>query len=199
MIIDLNQDQKNKLKRLFEQKNYSKFELLVEKLGDLENLPNFLLMAYAGSKVMNPASKKEDYLKSAIIFEKIYLKDKSNLEALYNLILSSLKAEVASYVLPHLNDKYKLKEKDLKVIEGLARVHFFLGNLDLSVKFFKELISLNPSSTIDGGRLTYLACMNYPSGITQEDYFTEARKLGETFEKHSKFKVVTRGLERKFE
>ena len=188
MTIDLNRDQKNKLKRLFEQKNYSKFELLVEKIGDLNNLPNYLLMAYAGSKVMNPASKKEDYLKSAIIFEKIYSGDKSNLEALYNLILSSLKAEVAKYALPHLNDRYKLKDNDQKIIEGLARIHFFLGNLDLSVKFFKELISQNSSSTIDGGRLTYLACMNYPSGITQKDYFTEASKLGETFNKYSKFK-----------
>ena len=188
MTIDLNRDQKIKLKRLFEQKNYSKFESFVEKLGSLADLPKYLLMGYAGSKVLNPNSKKDDYLKSIIIFEKIYSKDKSNLEAFYNLILSSIKAEVASYVLPHLNDKYRLKEKDLKVVEGLARVHFFLGNLDLSVKFFKELISLNPSSTIDGGRLTYLACMNYPSGITQKDYFTEASKLGETFNKYSKFK-----------
>ena len=78
------------------------------------------------------------------------------------------------------------------MVEGLARVHFFLGNLDLSVKFFKELISLNPTSTIDGGRLTYLACMNYPSGITQKDYFIEASKLGETFNKYSKFKEYPR-------
>ena len=106
MTIDLNRDQKTKLKRLFEQKNYSKFESFVEKLGDLENLPDFLLMGYAGSKVLNPNSKKNDYLKSAIIFDKIYSKDKSNSEALYNLILSSLKAEVIEYVLPHLNDKY---------------------------------------------------------------------------------------------
>ena len=192
MTIDLNRDQKTKLKRLFEQKNFSKFESHVEKLGDLDNLPKYLLMAYAGSKVMNPVSKKEDYLKSAMIFEKIYSNDKSNLEALYNLILSSLKAEVARYVLPHLNNKYKLKDNDLKVIEGLARVHFFLGNLDLSVKFFKELISLNPSSIIDGGRLTYLACMNYPSGITQKDYFKEANQLGKTFNKYSKFKEYTK-------
>ena len=127
MTIDLNRDQKTKLKRLFEQKNYSKFESTIEKLGNLDNLPNYLLMGYAGSKVLNPNSKRDDYLKSTTIFEKIYSENKSNLEALYNLILSSLKIDLAKYVLPHLNDRYKLVKNDTKVVEGLARVHFFFG------------------------------------------------------------------------
>ena len=50
------------------------------------------------------------------------------------------------------------------------------------------MIDLNPSSTIDGGRLTYLASMNYPSGISQSDYFNECIKLGEAFAKNSNFK-----------
>ena len=185
MIIDLNQDQKKKLKRLFENQNYSKFESEVEKLGLTEDLPIYLKMGYAGSKVLNPNSKKDDFLNATIIFEKIYSKDKSNLEALYNLILSSLKAETCSYVLPHLLDFYEKNKKDPKIIEGLARIYFQLDNMDLSVKFFKKLIDLNSISTIDGGRLTYLASMNYPSNINQKDYYGECIKLGEKFEKYS--------------
>ena len=60
--------------------------------------------------------------------------------------------------------------------------------MDKSVQFFKKLIDLNPPSTIDGGRLTYLASMNYPSGINQNDYFNECIKLGESFDKNSNFK-----------
>jgi len=187
MIIDLNQDQKKKLKRLFESQNYSKFESHVEKLGSVEDLPIYLKMGYAGSKVLNPNSKKDDFLNATIIFEKIYSKDKTNLEALYNLILSSLKAEICSYVLPHLLDFYEKNKKDPKVVEGLARTYFQLDNMDLSVKFFKKLIDLNLISTIDGGRLTYLASMNYPSNINQKDYYSECIKLGEKFEKYSKF------------
>jgi predicted O-linked N-acetylglucosamine transferase (SPINDLY family) len=187
MTIDLNKDQKLKLKTLFEKKNYSKFESEVEKLGNLENLPLFLLMGYAGSKAINPKSKKEDFLKSTVIFEKIYLKDKTKIEVLYNLIISSLKAETTLYVLPHLIEKYQNNEKDLKIIEGIARCHFLLGNMDLSVKFFKKLVELNSVSTIDGGRLTYLASMNYPSGIDQKNYFQECSKLGEKFNKYFKF------------
>jgi protein O-GlcNAc transferase len=189
MIIDLKQDQKIKLKRLFEKKNYSKFENQVEKLGSIEDLPIYLRMGYAGSKVLNPNSKKDDFLNATIIFEKIYSKDKSNLEALYNLILSSLKSEICSYVLPHLLDFYKKNKKNPKIVEGLARVYFQLDNMDLSVKFFKKLIDLNPISTIDGGRLTYLASMNYPSNINQKDYYNECIKLGDAFEKYSKFQT----------
>ena len=87
----------------------------------------------------------------------------------------------------HLYERYEENKEDLKVIEGLARIHFLLGNMDKSVLFFKKLIDLNPSSTIDGGRLTYLASMNYPSGISQSDYFNECIKLGEAFAKNSNF------------
>ena len=189
MTVDLNQDQKKKLKRLFESQNYSKFESQIEKLGSIEDLPIYLKMGYAGSKVLNPNSKKNDFLNATIIFEKIYSKDKSNLEALYNLILSSLKAEICSYVLPHLLDFYEKNKKDPKIVEGLARIYFQLDNMDLSVKFFKKLIDLNPISTIDGGRLTYLASMNYPSNINQKDYYNECIKLGDVFEKYSKFPI----------
>ncbi len=188
MKNDLNKDQKIKLKQLFERKDYSGFEQEIEKLGKIENLPTFLIMGYAGSKTLNPNSKKEDYLKSSILFEKIYLKDKANLEALYNLILSSLKAETSIYVLKHLYERYEKNNEDLKVIEGIARIHFLLGNMDKCVQFFKKLIDLNPPSKIDGGRLTYLASMNYPSGIDQQDYFKECIKLGQTFDEYSNFK-----------
>lgn len=187
MTIDLNQDQKIKLKRLFESKNYSKFEAQIERLGNFEDLPIFLKMGYAGSKTINSKSKKKDFLKASIIFEKIYSDDNKNLDALYNLILSSLKAEVSIYVLKHLDNFYKLNKKNPKIVEGLARIHFQLANMDLSVKYFSELVKLNPIYTIDGGRLSYLASMNYSSNIRQSDYFNECKILSNKFEEYSSF------------
>ena len=187
MTIDLNQDQKIKLKRLFESKNYSKFEAQIERLGNFEDLPIFLKMGYAGSKTINSKSKKKDFLKASIIFEKIYSDDNKNLDALYNLILSSLKAEVSIYVLKHLDNFYKLNKENPKIVEGLARIHFQLANMDLSVKYFSELVKLNPIYTIDGGRLSYLASMNYSSNIRQSDYFNECKILSHKFEEYSSF------------
>jgi protein O-GlcNAc transferase len=187
MVIDLNQDQKKKLKELIINKRYSEFEFEVEQLGKLEQLPIFLIQGYAGSKVLNPLSKKADYLKATIILEKIYQKNKSNLEAFYNLIISSLKAEETKYVLRHLIERYEYNKKDLKVLEGLARCHFLLANMNLCTKFFKELLDLSPKSTIDGGRLTYLASLNYISDIDQTRYFNECVKLGQKYSKYSNF------------
>jgi protein O-GlcNAc transferase len=196
MKLDLSRDRKIKLKKLLEDKNYTKFEFEIEKLGKVENLPTYLMMGYAGSKVINPKSKKEDFVKSTVIFEKCYKEDKSNLEALYNLIVASMKAETTNYVFSHLLEKYETDKKDLKIIEGIARVHFLLGNMDLTVKFFKQLLDLSPKNTIDGGRLTYLASMNYPSGIKQSDYYEECKILGEKFSKFSKFSKYIKNLEK---
>jgi len=187
MAIDLNQDQKKKLKELFLNKRYSEFEFEVEKLGKLEQIPFFLIQGYAESKVLNPLSKKADYLKATIILEKIYQKNKSNHEAFYNLIISSLKAEETKYVFRHLIERYEHNKKDLKVIEGLARCHFLLANMNLCTKFFKKLLDLSPKSTVDGGRLTYLASLNYISDIDQKRYFNECKKLDEKYLKYSNF------------
>ena len=73
MMVDLNQDQKQKLKRLFENQNYSKFESQIEKLGSIEDLPIYLKMGYAGSKVLNPNSKKNDFLNFHFSGNRIFL------------------------------------------------------------------------------------------------------------------------------
>ena len=88
MIVDLNQDQKSKLRRLIENKNYSKFEAQVEKLGDFENLPTYLKMGYAGSKTLNPNSKKEDFF--PIIEELIYQKKIDKAVRLLGISISNL-------------------------------------------------------------------------------------------------------------
>ena len=61
-MIRLNDNQKIKLKKLYLNKEYSKFQLEIEKLGDLESLPDFLKLGYAGSLVINNLSKKKDFL-----------------------------------------------------------------------------------------------------------------------------------------
>ena len=185
-MIDLSKDQKIILKNLFEQKKFSEFELAIENLGNFEDLPQFLIMGYAGSKVNNPESTKKDFLKSAILFEKIYSKNQSNLEALYNLIISSIKAETSELVINHLDKRYQVDDSDPKIIEGLARIHLFLGNMDLAVFYFKKLIKLNSKSIIDGGRLSLLASMNYPSGINQEEYYKTCHDLNYQFRNYQK-------------
>ena len=68
----LTNDTKIKIKKLFEEKKYSKLESLLENFKNLEDLPNNFQMIYAVSKALNPKSKIKDYKKSAFFFEKRY-------------------------------------------------------------------------------------------------------------------------------
>ena len=111
---DLLKDLLVKIKNLYEQKKYSKLETIIENLKNLEDLPVNLQMTYAASKALNPKSKIKDYKKSAFLFEKIYLKDKSNLEPLYNLIIVSLKANMFSHLNLYLEEAYKKRVNDEK-------------------------------------------------------------------------------------
>jgi len=173
--------EKINLKNLFLKKKYSKFEKKIESFGDLSSLPDYLLMGYAGSKISNPDSKKYDYIKASIIFEKIYKKNKDNKEALYNLIISSIRAETSVYVLDHLKKEYRLDNKNIKIIEGLARIHFILGNMDLSVEYFEKLKKLLPKNIKDGGKSTYLSFMNYVEGFDQDFYKNQCIEFAKNF------------------
>ena len=57
----LNNDIKNKIKKFYHQKNYSKLEKLLEELENFDELPVSFLMVYAVSKALNPKSKIRDY------------------------------------------------------------------------------------------------------------------------------------------
>lgn len=173
--------EKINLKNLFLKKEYSKFEKKIESFGNLSSLPDYLLMGYAGSKISNPDSKKYDYIKASIIFEKIYKKNKDNKEALYNLIISSIRAETSVYVLDHLKKEYRLDNKNIKIIEGLARIHFILGNMDSSVEYFEKLKKLLPKNIKDGGKSTYLSFMNYVEGFDQDFYKNQCIEFAKNF------------------
>ena len=191
-MIRLTDNQKIKLKNFFQNKKYSSFEKEVEKLGNFDDLPEFLRAGYAGSKVLNPNSKREDYILATFILDKIFKQTRSE-EILNNLIVAGIKAEAFSTIIPYLNEQYEFKKNNKTLLEGLARVHFGLCNMDLCVKFFNQLINLNEESIIDGGRLTYLASLNYVDSIDQNFYLNECKKLETSFKKNftfSEFKKI---------
>jgi len=185
-MIRLSDNQKIKLKTFYENKEYSNFEIEVESLGDFNDLPEFLKVGYAGSKVLNPNSKKKDYMLAVSLLDKV-VKENNNKEALYNLIAASIKSETYHQTIPHLIEHYNLDNKDPKILEGLAKINFDLGNIDVAIKYYSELENLNLDKTINGTRLTCLFSKNYLSEITQEKYFEESSKIQNVFDKQSLF------------
>ena len=175
---DLSQDLLAKIKILYEQKKYSKLETTIEKLNNLVDLPSNLQMIYAVSKALNPKSKIKDYEKSAFFFEKVYLKDKSNLEPLYNLIIVSLKANMHSNLNTYLEDIYKYKKNDPKILEGLCKTNIFLGNMIKATFYYEQLVELVPDSPSNWTK--FLASINYHQNIKQDLYLRYCKKFDNT-------------------
>ena len=171
----LNNDLRNKIKKFYHEKNYSKLEELLEKLENFDELPASFLMIYAVSKALNPKSKIDDFNKSAYYFEKIYRSNEENLEPLYNLIIVSLKSKRFSNLNNILEKAYLKNKNDTKIIEGLAKTNFFLGNLSKATFFYEKLIKLNPS--FFEGWTKFLGSINYHQNIDQKQYLDFCKKF----------------------
>ena len=60
------------------------------------------------------------------------------------MIAVSFKTKVFRDVLPLVLQAYEKKPDDAKLIEGLARIHFYLGNRKNSIELFRKLYKLFP-------------------------------------------------------
>ena len=171
----LTNDNKIKIKKLFEEKKYSKLEIFLENLKNLDHLPTNIQMIYAVSKALNPKSNIQDYKKSAFFFEKIFLSDQTNLEPLYNFIIVSLKANMHLRLNNLLEEVYKKHETDLKILEGLSKANFFLGNMERATLYYEKLSNLTPNSSNNWTK--FLGSINYHQNLQQDQYLNYCKKF----------------------
>ena len=172
---DLSKDLLDKIKNLYEQKKFSKLETTIENIKNFEGLPTNLQMIYAVSKALNPNSKIQDYKKSAFFFEKIFLSDQTNLEPLYNFIIVSLKANMHLRLNNLLEEVYKKHETDLKILEGLSKANFFLGNMVRATSYYEKLSNLTPNSSNNWTK--FLGSINYHQNLQQDQYLNYCKKF----------------------
>ena len=172
---DLSKDLLDKIKNLYEQKKFSKLETTIENIKNFEGLPTNLQMIYAVSKALNPNSKIQDYKKSAFFFEKIFLSDQTNLEPLYNFIIVSLKANMHLRLNNLLEEVYKKHETDLKILEGLSKANFFLGNMIRATSYYEKLSNLTPHSSNNWTK--FLGSINYHQNLQQDQYLNYCKKF----------------------
>ena len=132
-------------------------------------------MIYAVSKALNPKSKIQDYKKSAFFFEKIFLSDQTNLEPLYNFIIVSLKANMHLRLNNLLEEVYKKHETDLKILEGLSKANFFLGNMIRATSYYEKLSNLTPNSSNNWTK--FLGSINYHQNLQQDQYLNYCKKF----------------------
>ena len=188
---DLNQDLTNKFLKYLSQKQYKRLKFEIDLLGELESQHPIIIFYYASAIALDHSSKDEELLFAHDLFEKIYLL-KKDMQSLYNMIAISYKTKIFNRVLPFLLKEYQKNNKDVNLLEGLAKINLFLGNNLESIKFFGKLFELDPERK--DYRLSYLGTFNYVSNYDQIEYLKISKKHTQIYEK----KLISEKFDHKF-
>tara|TARA_B100001559_G_scaffold129687_1_gene109052 strand:+ start:22 stop:1695 length:1674 start_codon:yes stop_codon:yes gene_type:complete len=180
-MSDLNKDLSKKFINYLDQKQYKRLQFEADMLGEIEDQHPLIMFYYASSIYLNEASKNKDLLYASQLYERVYKSNKKHLQSLYNMLAVSFKTKSFKNVLPLALEAYKENNNDPKLIEGLARVNFYLGNRQDSLKLFKILYQMLPDKK--EGRLPFISSLNYTSGISQEEYMKECLNYNSILEK----------------
>ena len=183
-MSDLDQDLAKKFVNFLDKKQYERLQFEAEMLGDVENQHPLIMFYYASSIYLKDTSKKKDLLYASLLFKKVHLANRDHLQSLYNMIAVSFKTKVFKDVMPLTLQAYEKNKNDPKLIEGLARLHFYLGNRSDSIKFFKTLYKIKPEKI--EGRFPFVSSLNYSSGVSQEEYMKECLNFASLVEKKLK-------------
>ena len=182
MKFDLDQDLAKRFLNFLNTKQYERLQFEIDMMGEIENQHPLLIFYYASSIALKDTSNKKELNHSLNLFEKVYLMKKSNLEPLYNMMFVSFKINKFRKVLKYASEAFQNNKEDAKLIEGLARVNFYLGNKKESLKLLKLLFKILPERT--QGRFPFIASLNYSNGVTQEQYMSECLKFTNLIEKN---------------
>ncbi len=183
-MSDLDQDLAKKFVNFLDKKQYERLQFEAEMLGDVETQHPLIMFYYASSIYLKDTSKKKDLLYASLLFKKVHLANRDHLQSLYNMIAVSFKTKVFKDVMPLTLKAYEKNKNDLKLIEGLARLHFYLGNRSDSIRFFKTLYKIKPEKI--EGRFPFVSSLNYSSGVSQEEYMKECLNFASLVEKKLK-------------
>lgn len=180
-MSDLNKDLADKFYNLLHNKQYERLQFEVDMLGSIQNQHSLVKFYYASSIFLKEASKEKELLLASDLFEEVHLSNKSHLQSLYNMIAVSFKTKVFRKVLPLALKAYEKNPDDTKLIEGIARIHFYLGNRKESIQLFRQLYNILPDKI--EGRFPFVSSLNYSSGISQEEYLKECLEFASLVEK----------------
>ena len=180
-MSDLQKDLADKFYNLLHNKQYERLQFEVDMLGSIEKQHSLVKFYYASSIFLKEASKEKELLLASDLFEEVHLSNKNHLQSLYNMIAVSFKTKVFRKVLPLALKAFEKNPDDTKLIEGIARIHFYLGNRKESIQLFRQLYNKLPDKI--EGRFPFVSSLNYSSGISQEEYLKECLEFASLVEK----------------
>ena len=180
-MSDLNKDLSKKFLNYLDTKQYQRLQFEADMLGNIEDQHPVIIFYYASAIYLQESAKEKDLLYSSSLFEKVYNLGNNHLQSLYNMIAVSFKTKVFKSVKRHTLKAYEKNPNDMRLVEGLARIHFYLGNRNESIKLFRMLYKSEPNKT--EGRLPFVSSLNYTSGVSQKEYLEECLNYANLLEK----------------
>ena len=180
-MSDLNKDLSKKFLNYLDTKQYQRLQFEADMLGNIEDQHPVLIFYYASAIYLQEAAKEKDLLYSSSLFEKVYNLSNNHLQSLYNMIAVSFKTKVFKNVMRYTLKAYEKNPSDMRLVDGLARIHFYLGNRNESIKLFRKLYKSEPNKI--EGRLPFISSLNYTSGISQKEYMEECLNYAALVEK----------------
>jgi protein O-GlcNAc transferase len=178
-MTNLSQEQKIKLTNLYKNKEFSELEFQIESISNFKNRSAFLANLLGVVKLKKPSIVEQDFEAARKLFKDSYEKDPNYIDAMCNLGHVSLKLRNYEYIFKDLKRFIKNKDYNAKVYETLARIFFFVGQIDDALDLYKKMIDRGDLSK--DASANFLASSNYSSNFSQIEYLNYCKKINDKF------------------
>jgi protein O-GlcNAc transferase len=175
----LSQEQRIKLTDLFNNNKFSELEFEIESISNFKDRPAFLANLLGVTKLKKQAISLKDFEEARKLFKDSYEKDPDYIDAMCNLGHVSLKLRNYEYIFKDLKRFVKNKGYNAKVYETLARIFFFVGQVDEALNLYKKMVD-NGDLSRDASA-NFLCSLNYSSNFSQVEYLDYCKKINKKF------------------
>tara|TARA_Y100000992_G_scaffold254025_1_gene186809 strand:- start:81 stop:1748 length:1668 start_codon:yes stop_codon:yes gene_type:complete len=172
MIKKLSIENQTKLEKLISSNNFSEIEKFIYLLKKTEQetpfVMNLLGVCKISKKVINKEVAKLEAEEALELFKKAYQKDNNFIDALYNLAEISLKISKYDDAIVLLNNHLKKVTYDFKTIFFLARINFYVGEIQKTINYYNLIIEKNDATKFIFTNLVFI--YNYSNSYSQKKY-----------------------------
>ena len=177
---DLSEAKQELVKSLVKNKKFHQLEFEVNSLL-LEKKTPFLLNLLGVCKISKIPTSKDDLNESFDLFKEAYSKDKTLVDALFNYAEIGIRLlkydEPKKLLVEYLNNK----KYDYKANLALARIYFYLGNMNECLNNYKKIIDKNEANSKIWA--AFIFTTNYTFKYNQKEYLNFCKEFGKKIKK----------------
>ena len=178
-MTNLSQKQKIKIDNLYKNKRFTELEFEIESISNFKDRSAFLANLLGVTKLKQPPITTKNFEEARILFKDSYEKDPNYIDAMCNLGHVSLKLRNYEYIFKDLKRFVKNKGYNAKIYYTLARIFFFVGQIDEALDLFKKMADRGDLAR--DAAANFLCSLNYSSKFSQIEYLDYCKKINDKF------------------